>query len=223
MKKILISSYLVLSVLSSQAAQASQPKSSGLNAQQIKQAYAASYQYESAQNYNDAIKSIRLVEMQYPKSYTINLRLGYLFYQQGHYANALKYYEQAHQAQSHAISPLLGEMSVNIAQQNYQKAEQAGFNILKADLNNYYANLKLGYIFIKTHKIKAAQQIVKKMLTLYPEDVSFLTQQAQISVLKKDWAAATQAYTSVQILDPENVAAKYYFSFPKKKTPEVKK
>ncbi len=186
-----------------------------MDTESINKAYQQSYQYEKTQNYTDAIKAISVVAMHYPKAYTPNLRMGYLYYKSGHYANAIKHYEIAHQALKEAITPLLGMMSVNISTQNYDEVERAGFQILKVDLYNYYANLKLGYVFLQQKKLKAAEKTILKMLAKYPEDVAFLTQYAQLLSAQENHAGAAGVYQSILILDPENVAAKYYFSVSK--------
>jgi len=183
-----------------------------LSTQEIKEAYQQSYQYEKTQNHSDAIKALSLVALHYPNTYTVNLRLGYLYLQNAQYANASKHYDLAHSILKDAISPSLGGMSVAILTQNYDKAEQIGFLILKADLYNYFANLKLSYVFVKQSKFDLAEKTILKMLNKYPEDVAFLAQLAQLYVAKKEYNKAQETYTSVLILDPENITAKYYFS-----------
>ena len=183
--------------------------------EQIKKAYADSYQYEKTENYRDAIKSIMLVYAHYPETYTVNLRLGYLHWLQGQFANAERHYQAAQKAMINAISPKLGLMSLAIAKQQFDSAEQLGFLILKQDPLNYYANLKLAYALTENKKYANAATVVEKMLALYPEDVSFLSQYAAIFAAQKQYDKATDYYSSVLILDPSNVSANYYFSVTK--------
>jgi len=196
----------ILTLMSGTAAHAE------LSYEEIRGAYQKSYQYEKTQSYSDAIKAISVVGLHYPKTYTVSLRLGYLHYQSGQYANALKYYTAAHAALPNAIPPLLGKMNVKIATKAYDAAEQAGYLIIKADLYNYYANLKLAYIFIQQKKLETAEKIALKMLGYYPEDVAFLSQYAEIKLKQGDFSAATELYGNILVLDPENIAANYYFS-----------
>jgi len=183
-----------------------------LSYEETRSAYQNSYQYEKTQNYQDAIKAIGVVRLHYPKTYTVNLRLGYLYLQNGQYANALKHYKIAHEVLPDAVSPLLGKMNVSIATKDYNTAEQVGYLIIKDDLYNYYANLNLAYVFIQQKKLDTAEKIVLKMLGKYPEDVAFLTQYAEIQVKREDFSAATELYSNILVLDPENVGANYYFS-----------
>ena len=183
----------------------------------IQKAYAKSYKYERSQNTMDAIKALKLVLMHYPDTYTINLRLGFLFLRHKHFANAEVHYEKAQKAMPNTISPKLGLMSVAIAKQNYSKAETIGFKIIKTDYYNYYGNLKLAYVLKLQKKYEAAQKIVLKMLSLIPEDVSFMVENAQLYAYQKYYALALSTYKNVLILDPENVAANYYLSLYNKK------
>jgi len=67
----------------------------GLSYDEIKNAYYRSYQYEKSGNYEDAIKSLMPVYNKYPDGYTLNLRLGWLYYLNKKYANSIYHYEKA--------------------------------------------------------------------------------------------------------------------------------
>jgi len=116
-----------------------------------------------------------------------------------------------------AISPLIGQMSIGIATKKYEEVETLGFKIIKNDLYNYYGNLKLAYSLIMQSKYEAAQKIIFKMLSLYPEDTAFLAQSARIYSLTSNLTAATEVYNNVLVLDPENVEANYFISIMNKK------
>lgn len=186
-----------------------------LDYKSLSDAYKRSYQYEKTENYTDAVKAIMLVYNYYPDAYTVNLRLGHLYLQQSLFANANRHYQKAQKALPYSISPQLGSMSVAITQVKYKEAETIGFNILKTDQYNYYANLKLAYIFTQSKKYENAQTIIEKMLTLYPEDVLYLSQYAALFAAQKQFDKATDYYSNVLILDPENIDANYYFSLEK--------
>lgn len=194
-----------------------------LDYQQIKASYHKSYGYEKTQNYVDAIKALKLVYAHYPETYTVNLRLGYLYLLNKKYANSTEHYKKALKALPNAISPLLGEMSVAIAQQNYTQAENIGYKIIKDDLYNYYGNLKLAYVLRMQKKYETAQQLVFKMLTKYPEDTLYMIESANLYIMQKSYAYALEVYRNIVVLDPENVEANYYLSKYDKPTPGLKK
>ncbi len=188
-----------------------------LEYQTIADAYKASYQYEKVQNYTDAIRTLQVIRFHYPDGYTVNLRLGYLYNKLGKYSNALSHYQTAHQKLPHAISPMLGKMTVRLAQQQYEEVEKIGFTILKADYYNYYGNLMLSQALINLKKYDTAQEVIQRMLNLYPENVTFLSLLAHTKTLQNKISEASQLYSSILILDPENVFAKTYFSMTQKK------
>ena len=57
---------------------------------EIRDAYYKSYNYEKIQNYSDAINALMPVYNEFPNTYTVNLRLGWLYYLSTNYANAIK-------------------------------------------------------------------------------------------------------------------------------------
>ncbi len=184
---------------------------------EIKQAYLKSYQYEKMQNYRDAIKALSIVSYNYPKTFTVNLRLGYLYLLFNKYANAITHYERAQSIIPAALSPKLGLMSIAIKQGQLSKAEQIGFQIIKQDYYNYYGNLKLAYVYLQLKKLIPAQNIINKMLGLYPTNRAFLIQLAKLYELQHNLAAAQSTYKNILILDPENFWAKKFLSEHKKR------
>ena len=62
----------------------------------IKKAYYDSYNYEKMGDYKDAIKVLIPIYNKYPNGYTLNLRLGWLFYLSKKYQNALDHYKKLH-------------------------------------------------------------------------------------------------------------------------------
>ena len=182
-----------------------------MSKEDITSAYRLSYQYEKTQNYIDAIKALQIVAYNYPKTYTVNLRLGYLFLNSLKYANSTSHYKIATTAIPTSISAKLGLMSIAIAKMNYEEAETIGFKILKIDIFNYYANLKISYSLMMQNKYDSSHKIVSKMLALYPEDILFLQQLGQIYAKQKIDSAAQEVFSNLLILDPENVQAKMFF------------
>jgi tetratricopeptide (TPR) repeat protein len=200
MKKILISILLII--------MAAQANAKELSHEQIAEAYYKSYNYEKSGNFNDSIKAIALVHQKYNKAYGINIRLAYLYSLNGNYRNSISHYKQAIIAQPNALSPLLGLMNVYILAKDYEQASKRGFQILSIDYYNYYGNLKLAYILRQTEKLELAEKILLKMLTVYPSDKLYLTELGLLKLKQKDFEQTKILMQSVQILDPENIAAK---------------
>jgi len=95
-----------------------------LSPEEIQKAYWDSYNYEKMQNYEDAIKALMPVYEAYPNGYTVNLRLGWLYYLQGHYANARYHYERAMKVAPASIEAKLGYTLPLLKQQKYREVEQ---------------------------------------------------------------------------------------------------
>ena len=181
-------------------------------------AYKKSYRYERGHNLNDAIKALMVVVAHYPKAYTVNLRLGHLYSRMGKNANSIEHYKIAQKALPLSLSPQLGLLAIQIAQHEYGRAETIGFNIIKKDFYNYYGNLNLAHALIMLKKYDSAQELITKILTIYPEDVLYLVQQGLLYTKQKKISLATDTYSNILILDPENVSARLFFSYqPKSK------
>ncbi len=182
----------------------------GLSDETIQNAYYKSYNYEKIENYSNAIKALMPVYKEYSNTYTVNVRLGWLYYLQKKYGNSLEHYNKAIQIAPASLSAQSGRLLPLLAQERYAEAEQGAFGILKVDHYNFYGNLRLAYTLRRQKKLKTAEQINLKMLALYPLDVTFLSEYALVKHAQGDIAASVKAFNSVLILDPENVIAKDY-------------
>ena len=104
----------------------------------------------------------------------------------------------------------MGRLLPLLAQNRYEETEQLAFTILKVDHYNFYGNVRLAYALRMQKKFKTAEQINLKMLTLYPLDVTFLSEYALVKHAQGDVATSASTFATVLILDPENVTAKAY-------------
>lgn len=180
------------------------------NSDAISAAFSKSYQFEYAQNYNDAIKSLTAVLDSNPKEYSIHARLGWVYYLAGNYANSSKHYQTAVKLSPKAIEPKLGLMLTQLAQEKYRDAEQTGNQIVKTDTYNYLANLRLCYALKGQQKYDSALAIITKMNELYPTDVGLMVELGNLYSLTNNGNKATAVFKEVLILDPENYSAKQY-------------
>jgi len=170
----------------------------------IKKQYLKSYDYEKIQQYQEAIKVLTPLYKQYSKGYTLNLRFGWLFYLDGKYSDALKFYKKASLINGYAINPKIGLIRVYLATASYGTAEIIAQEILKIDYYNYTSNLLLAQTLIAQGKYKIAEKIVKKMLLIYPTDITFLEELAIIYKATKS-IYLKKLYRDILILDPNNI------------------
>ena len=185
----------------------------------IKSAYHRSFNYEKVQDYDNAIKSLMPVYKSYPFGYTVNLRLGWLYYLKGNFSNAVYHYETSLKALPGSIEPLLGLSLVYLAQKRYSDAERVCYQIIKTDPFNYYGNLRLAYALVGNRKLKQAEKVLMKMLTLYPSDPLLLSKLGEVRYLLGDLRSAGDILSDVLILDPENQTAREILSRIKSKSP----
>jgi len=178
----------------------------------IQESYHRSFSYEKVQDYDNAIKALMPIFQTYPKGYTVNYRLGWLYYLKQSYSNALSHYGQAISVAPYSIEVKLGITLPLMAQLRWEDVENQLYKVVKTDFYNYYGNLRLAYVLRQQKKVTLGIQVMQKMLSLYPTDVSCLTELALLYVEKKDKKAAGEVFQTILTLDRENVAAKSFFA-----------
>jgi len=183
-----------------------------LSDDEIRDAYHKSYRYEKAQDYDDAIKAMMPIVTAYPQGYTVNLRLGWLYYLNGNHANAKTYYQAAIKTAPASLEAKLGYTLPLLAQERYDETEMIAKQILRVDASNYYANLRLAFALRLQNKFDAAEEVLNRLLPLYPTDVKFLTELGLVKAAQNQPGAARRIFTDVLTLDPENVVAKEQLS-----------
>ena len=182
-----------------------------LGSVQIKKSFQNSLRYEKVENYHDAIRALLPVMQANPQIYAGHLRLGWLYYLQGKYANSIAHYEMAIRKSSAAVEPKIGILLPLLAQGNFLKVEQQAYKILTVDYYNYYANLRLSVALRKQGKNDLALKIISRMLKLYPADVEFLSQKGLVFQQQGRHSYADRTFSQVLSLDSENEIAKQFY------------
>ncbi len=188
-----------------------------LTEEEIKKYYWQSYNFEKMQNYEDAIKVLMPIYNKYPNGYTINLRLGWLYYLKGNYKNSIFHYKKAMKVFPYSVEAKLGYTLPLLAQEKYKDVISVCYQVLQIDFYNYYGNLRLSYALRKIKDFTNAKKVVLKMLALYPTNTEFLTELGIIYYELKDFISAKKVFNDVLILDPVNSTAKIYLEKLKSK------
>jgi tetratricopeptide (TPR) repeat protein len=175
-----------------------------LSFKDIQNAYTSSYSYETAQKYDKAISSMNKIITTYPNGYTVNYRLGWLYYLAGNYANSVKHLNAALLVYPYSVEALNTVNLVNVARLDWDKVESQSINIFKID---YY---KYSVALIRQKKYDQAIKVADKMLAVFPTNVTFLNILAESYYLNGNTADALKVFESVVILDKDNETAKYY-------------
>jgi tetratricopeptide (TPR) repeat protein len=186
--------------------------SAGATAQQldIAGAYHRSYELERQERYADAVRALAPVYESYPNGYTVNLRMGWLFYLNGNFNNALAHYDVAIAAAPAALEPRLGRLLPLLAQERWADAENTAYQVVSVDHYSYYGNLRLLAALRMQRKLEAAYQVALKMLRVYPTEVPFLVELALVHHARSENAEAARLFGEILILDPGNLAARNY-------------
>ncbi len=201
-RKIILVILLLLSIFSKNVF--------ALTYEQIKEYYHKSFDFERKQRYEEAIRVLMPIYKTYPNTYTINLRLGWLYYLRKNYKNSEYHYKKAANIIPSAIEPLLGLTLPLMAEEKWEETEKICYRILKTDFYNYYGNLRLSIALRKQKKYQLSETIARKMLALYPTDIFFL-EELGLSLYglgKKD--KAFKIFKDLLILNPSDPVASRY-------------
>ena len=177
----------------------------------IQMAYYKSYNYEKMGDYKDSIKSLIPVYKKYPKGYTLNLRLGYLFFLDKKYSNSIEHYKKAATIAPYSVEAKLGLIKNYLKTEKYDNALSISNTIIKTDYYNYYGNFYLLIALKLKNQKEEAIKIANKMLSLYPTDIMYLQELAKLKY-EKDKKSGKKIFEDILILDPNNITAKEYLS-----------
>jgi tetratricopeptide (TPR) repeat protein len=138
------------------------------NEKTLQEAFAASYKAEAAGEYTRAIEFLRKEYNE--NSYEINLRLGWLTYNNGSFSESAAYYNKAIQLMPYSIEARLGFALPASAMGNWEHVLTQYREILKIDPNNYLTNYRMGLIFYYREDYQAAFKHFERIANLYPFD-----------------------------------------------------
>ena len=124
--------------------------------------------------------------MAHPDDYAVNLRLGWLSYLDGRYADADNYYRIAAAASPQSREAKLGLLLPLLAQGQYRRVEYLATQILQSDPENYFANLRLSVALRNLGKYTEAAAVNRRMSAAYPSDVAFRGEQARAPVARRE-------------------------------------
>jgi tetratricopeptide (TPR) repeat protein len=184
--------------------------SAAMTQKEIENAYWSSYQYETDQKYDKAISALSRVYKEYPAAYTVNYRLGWLYYLSANYANAMQNLTTALQVYPYSVEVLNTINLINVARSEWEKVEVQSNSVFKIDYYNYYANYWYSVALIRQQKYDQAAKAADKMLAVFPTNVVFLNILAESKFLKGEKEEAVKIFESVIVLDKDNETAKYY-------------
>lgn len=183
---------------------------SEMTQKEIEDAYNSSVRYEEAQNYPKAITALEKVYKEYPSGYTVNYRLGWLYYLAGNYANAVNNLNAALIVYPYSVEVMNTINLIYVAKLEWEQVEVQSVKIFKIDYYNYYANYWYAVALMRQKKYDQAVKAADKMLAIFPSNVVFLNILAESKFLNGDKDKAIEIFSGVIVLDKDNETAKYY-------------
>ncbi len=107
---------------------------------EISKAYKKSYDFETIAKYDKAVAALKEVYQIYPETYTVNLRLGWLYYMNGNFANALQHLNTALEISPFSVEILNTILLVRVAQLDWSTVETQALRVISIDTMNLTAN-----------------------------------------------------------------------------------
>lgn len=134
----------------------------------LQKAFSDSYTQEYNKKYGEAIATLQKVYDD--DSYELNLRLGWLLYENKNYKEAQTYYAKAVQLKPYSIEAKLGLIKPLSALESWDKVLQQYEDILKIDPQNTTAGYWAGVIQFNRKKYDVAARLFEKVVNLFPFD-----------------------------------------------------
>jgi len=134
----------------------------------LQKAFKESYTQEYNKQYGDAIATLTKVYNE--NSYELNLRLGWLYYQNKNYPQSQSYYQKAVALKPYAVEAKLGLVQPLSSLESWDKVLKTYEDILKIDGQNSTANYWAGVIYYNRKKYEQAAKLLEKVVNLYPFD-----------------------------------------------------
>ncbi len=171
----------------------------------MKAAFTRSYTYEKNKDYAKAIKEI--VAVYDEKSYETNIRLGWLYYENGSYTSSAQYYAKAIVLMPYSIEARLGYVLPEKALGNSDLVIAGYEAILKIDPQNSYVNYNLGLIYYNKKDYQTAFTYLEKDANMYPFDYDITSLYAWTNFQLGKLREAKVLFTKVLLISPGDTSA----------------
>jgi tetratricopeptide (TPR) repeat protein len=169
-------------------------------------AFGESYAKEKSGKYSEAAAALKAFYDS--NSYEINLRLGWLTYLEGQFAESTKYYNKAIELMPYAIEPRLGVVLPVSALGNWEVVISHYNKILTIDPNNTVTLYRLGLIYYDRKNYNQAAQYFEKVVNLYPFDYQSILMLGWTDYRLGKTREAKVLFSKALLYYPEDASAK---------------
>ena len=180
----------------------------GANAQkwELVEAFKKSYELEKKGEFKQAADVLKKVYD--PKSYEINLRLGWLNYQAGLFTESATHYQRAVDLMPYAIEAKFGLIYPKAAVGKWDEVIRIYNKILEIDPQNTIANYRLGLIYYGRKDYEKAEKYFKKVVNLYPFGYDSLIMLAWTEFQLGKYREAKVLFFKVLLYNPDDASAR---------------
>jgi tetratricopeptide (TPR) repeat protein len=169
-------------------------------------AFRASYEAENVGEIQQAIEHLQQVYQ--PSSYELNLRLGWLFYQNGNMDESIRLYQRAVELRPYAVEPKLGLAYPYSAMGMWDEIISLYERILRIDPQNSLVNYRLGLIYHNRGQYERADPYIEKVVNLYPFDYDSLLLFAWNKLMLQQSREARVLFEKVLLNRPDDESAR---------------
>lgn len=173
--------------------------------QSLSDAFKTSYESENAGNLDLAVEALNAVYDS--DSYELNLRLGWLHYQQGEMEQSIHFYQRAVNLKPYAIEPKLGLAYPYSAMARWDNIIELYNEILETDPQNSLVNYRLGLIYYNRGEYERADFYIEKTVNLYPFDYDSLLLFAWNKLMMQRTREARVLFEKVLLAKPGDESA----------------
>lgn len=142
------------------------------------------------------------------QSYPLNLRLGWLYYNQGDYPRSKTYYRRAMQLLPYAIEAKFGFALPESALGNWTSVEAIYQDILKIDPKNTRAHYWLSTMYYQQQRYDAAYRHLEIVVNLYPFDYDATVLFGWVHLQQGNTAKAKALFEKALLIQPTSASAK---------------
>ncbi len=164
--------------------------------------FATSAKAEKNKDYAAAISAMKSYQQRGGDPFIATLRLGWLLYQAGQFADAAQAYHQAAVLNPSSLNALLGSLNAAQAMLDIRNTARAADAVLRVEPNNYRALMALGGLHSAQKGYDKASVDYSRVLVNYPDDPDALSGAAWSSLRAGDPATAHSKFTILLEINP---------------------
>ena len=171
----------------------------------LQEAFSASYKAEASGEYTRAIEFLRKEYNE--NSYEVNLRLGWLTYNNGSFSESAAYYNKAIQLMPLSIEARLGYVLPASAMGNWDHVITKYQEILKIDPNHSLANYRMGLIHYYRKDYQEAFKFFERIANMYPFDYDAVVMFAWANLRLNKTREARTLFNKTLLIRPGDASA----------------